>query len=119
MPSAGWTHGKFFNKDDFWDKYHIHYIKDLTSHEDISISSQMNCIFSANPDLTICESKITTYQWVERQESESNKSYKDEFGVERPFLDVFYIDYIESTAGVYYDRYKQGYTSKDFTKSQL
>lgn len=119
MPSAGWTHGKFFNKDNFWDKYHIHYIKDLTSHEDISISSQMNCIFSANPDLTICESKITTYQWVERQESESNKSYKDEFGVERPFLDVFYIDYIESTAGVYYDRYKQGYTNKDFTKSQL
>lgn len=119
MPSAGWTHGKFFNKDNFWDKYHFHYIKDLTSHEDISISSQMNCVYSIQPDMKIMQSKMVTYQWVERSQSESNKKYYDEFGVQRPFLDVFYIDYIKSTAGVYYSKYKEGFTTKDFTISQL
>lgn len=119
MPTAGWTHGKFFNKDNFWDKYHFHYIKDLTSHEDISISSQMNCVFSTKKDLKIMNSDIVTYQWVERSQSESNRPYFDEFGVQRPFLDVFYVDYINSTAGVYYQKYKQGFTSKDFTIDQL
>ena len=119
MPSAGWTHGKFYNKDHFWDKYHFHYIKDLTSHEDISISSQMNCVYAAEPDIQIMQSELVTYQWVERDESESNRKYYDEFGVQRPFLDIFYIDYIKSTAGVYYSKYKEGFTPKDFTAEQL
>lgn len=119
MPSAGWTHGKFFNKDNFWDKYNFHYIKDLTSHEDISISSQINCVFSVEKDLKIFESKVVTYQWVEREESESNKPYFDEFGVQRPFLDIFYVDYIKSTAGVYYQKYQEGFISKEFTEKQL
>lgn len=119
MPNAGWTHGKFFNKDNFWDKYHFHYVKDLTSHEDISISSQINCVFSVEKDLKIIYSNIKTYQWVEREQSESNKSYYDEFGVQRPFLDIFYIDYIDSTAGIYYSRYKEGFITKEFAEDQL
>ena len=119
MPVAGWTHGKFFNKDNFWDKYHFHYIKDLTSHEDISISSQMNCVFSIEPDIKIMQSDLKTYKWIQRSESESNKAYYDENGVQRPFLDIFYIDYIKSTAGVYYQRYKDNFISKDFAKIQI
>ena len=120
MPSAGWTHGKFFNKDNFWDKYNFHYIKDLTSHEDISISSQINCVFSKEKDnLKIAQSDIITYQWVEWLDSESNKDYYDEFGMKRPFLDVFFIDYIKSTAGVYYQKYKEGFITSDFAKEQL
>lgn len=119
MPTAGWTHGKFFNKDNFWDKYNFHYIKDLTSHEDISISSQINCVFSVEKDLKIIESKVLTYQWVEREESESNKPYFDEDGVQRPFLDIFYVDYIKSTAGIYYQKYQEGSVSKEFTEKQL
>ena len=121
MPTAGWTHGKFFNKDNFWDKYNFHYIKDLTSHEDISISSQMNCVFSRekNNHMKILQSNTVTYQWVERDESESNRAYYDEFGVQRPFLDIFYIDYLNSTAGVYYTKYQEGMVSKSFAEQQI
>ena len=120
MPSAGWTHGKIFNKDNFWDKYHFHYIKDLTSHEDISISSQINCVFSREKEtMKVLYLDIITYQWVEREESESNRVYHDEFGVERPFLDIFYIDYLSSTAGVYYSKYKEGLISKQFAEEQI
>lgn len=120
MPSAGWTHGKFFNKDNFWDKYNFHYIKDLTSHEDISISSQMNCIFSREKEtMKIIYSNLVTYQWVERDESESNRVYYDEFGQARPFLDIFYIDYLSSTAGVYYTKYKEGFISPEFAEDQI
>ena len=120
MPTAGWTHGKFFNKDNFWDKYNFHYIKDLTSHEDISISSQMNCVFSREKEtMRILYSKLVTYQWVERDESESNRAYYDEFGIQRPFLDIFYIDYLNSTAGVYYSKYHEGMISKEFAEQQI
>ena len=106
MPSnAGWTHGKFFNLDNFWKKYNIHYTKDMTSHEDVCICTQVEYIRTAY-HLNMYQTDIPVYIWIENPDSLSNRKYTAE-RKERVFLDVFLIDYIESTAGTSYGKYKE------------
>ena len=118
MPqNAGWTHGKFFNLDNFWNKYHIHYIKDLTSHEDVCISTQIEFIRTGfNVDIYQCN--IPVYVWIEDPNSLSNRKYIAE-RKERVFLDVFFIDYIESTAGTSYGKYKETGENKKFVLKNM
>ena len=40
---TSWLHGKFYNLDNFWKAKDIHFIKDLITHEDVAISSKVNC----------------------------------------------------------------------------
>lgn len=104
----GWTHGKFFNVDNFWRRYNVHYIKDLLSHEDVAINSQMACISIEHPEIKIYNSNIITYTWVHREESLSNRKYyyqNEQF--DRPFLDVFFTDYLDATIGVFIQKYKE------------
>ena len=119
MPIAGWTHGKFFNRDNFWDKYKLHYVKDLKSHEDITISSQLNCIFGMDPQIEVINTNLVTYKWVQRDESITNKAYQDESGQNRPFLDIFFKDYLTSTAGIYKERYLNKQISPEFALLEL
>ena len=42
VKQLNWNHGKFYNMDNLWRKYDIHYRDDMISHEDIYISSQVN-----------------------------------------------------------------------------
>ena len=102
---GGWTHGKFFNNDNFWKKYNLYYIKDLKSHEDISISSRVNYIRQSNPELLFCESKLTTYKWNENPNSLSNRQYETADGYSRNFIDVYFLDYLKSTIGVFWEEY--------------
>lgn len=75
MPqNAGWTHGKFFNLDNFWKKYNLHYIKDLRSHEDVCLSTEMEFVRKAY-NVEISSIKLPTYIWVYSPESTSNKKY--------------------------------------------
>ena len=119
MPVAGWTHGKFFNRDNFWDKYHLHYIKDLKSHEDISISSQLNCIFGMDSHIEVINTNLITYKWVQKDDSITNKIYYDKDGVERPFLDIFFRDYLTSTVGIYKERYLNKEISAQFALLEI
>lgn len=107
MPdNAGWTHGRFYNLDNFWNKYGLHYIKDLTSHEDISITTQIEFVRKVYDLTCYTDPKLFTYVWKQSEESLSNRKYTAE-RKERPFIDVFFVDYMESTAGVSYDLYKR------------
>ena len=118
MPqNAGWTHGKFFNLDNFWKKYNIHYTKDLTSHEDVCISTQVEFIRTGY-DVDIYQCDIPVYVWVEDSNSLSNRKYTAERR-QRVFLDVFFIDYIESTAGTSYGKYKETGINKRFVEKNL
>lgn len=112
----GWTHGKFFNLDNFWNKYHVHFIKDLISHQDVSISTQLQCIQIEHPQLLNLKIDMITYNWIGYQESTSNKSYKQpDEDFERPFLDIFYNDYLYSTLGILLQKYKQyNYNNKKY-----
>lgn len=118
MPmNAGWTHGKFFNLDNFWKKYDMHYIKDLTSHEDVSISSQLEFIKNAyNESLYLIN--IPTYLWNYSEDSLSNRKYTLR-KKQRVFIDAFLIDYMESTAGVFYSAYKSTGLIKDFIANKI
>ena len=101
-PNAGWTHGKFFNRD-FWNKYELSYTKDLTSHEDVCLSTQLEYL-RLTYGITYYQIDLFVYIWNEVSDSLSNRTYT-EAGKERVFLDVFLIDYIESTAGISYNLY--------------
>lgn len=119
MPSnAGWTHGKFFNIDNFWKKYDVHYVKDMTSHQDVCISTQLEYIRQTYK-INFYQMDIHTYIWNEVPDSLSNRKYT-EAQKERVFLDVFLIDYIESTAGTSYMMYqKSGGLNKVWVRDHI
>ena len=103
----GWTHGKFFNLDNYWKKYNFHYIKDLKSHEDVCITSLINCVQYANPQLEQYEGNIYVYIWKHYENSLSNQLYFTKDGYQRNFIDKFFIDYLTATIGIIYKNIKK------------
>lgn len=98
-----WNHAKFYNLDNFWKANDIHFKKDLLTHEDIYISSTVNCaIRRVNGDNPLFID-VFCYIWNNRPTSISREKYGD-----HTFLEVFYEDYIKSTGDVYIEQYKQG-----------
>lgn len=113
MPqNAGWTHGKFFNLDNFWKKYNIHYVKDMVSHEDVCISTELEFVRNAF-DVTIYAMNLFTYVWIANPDSLSNRKYVIQ-SKERVFIDAFFIDYVQSTAGIAYQFYKDTGINEQF-----
>lgn len=103
--SLNWCHAKFYNKDNFWDKYGIHFIKDLKSHEDIAICTQVGCALSANvPNYTYI--RVPLYAWTDNPQSVSHAKYTVETETgPREFLEVFYGDYIRATGYTFLEQY--------------
>lgn len=116
-PNAGWTHGKFFNLDNFWKKYNLHYIKDMVSHEDVCICSELEFIRLAY-NIQIYSIDLFTYIWIANPESLSNKKYVIQ-SKERVFIDAFFIDYVQATAGVVYQFYKKTGLNKQFVNQYI
>ena len=95
--NTGWNHGKFYNMDNLWRKYNVHFVKDMKSHEDIYISSIMNVLMEslgAEP----LHISIYTYIWYKRPGSITNTRYKID-GKDHQFLEIFFDDYVRSTSG--------------------
>lgn len=98
--TRNWNHAKFYNLDNFWKRYDIHFKKDLLTHEDIYISSVVNCaIQDANGDNPL-HINIFCYIWNNRPTTISREIYGN-----HSFLESFFKDYIESTARVYLERF--------------
>lgn len=104
IQTRNWCHAKFFNLDNLWKKYNVHFKKDLLSHEDVYITTYTSCC--------LCKIKgadtpyfIDTfcYYWNVEPESLSRRSYNG-----REFIEVFYKDYLDATGSVYLDALKQG-----------
>lgn len=97
--TRNWMHAKFYNLDNFWRKYDIHFKKDLLTHEDICVSSQINCaaVMSGKEPSYF---NIFCYCWMSRPTTISREKYGD-----HSFLEVFFRDYIESTGYTYYDQF--------------
>lgn len=104
--TLNWCHGKFYNKDNLWDKYGIHFIKDLKSHEDIAICSQVSCLLSTDIESYTYLHKAV-YAWTDNPQSVSHAKYtvETEEGP-REFLEVFFEDYITSTGYIYLEQFK-------------
>lgn len=111
----GWTHGKFYNLDNLWNKFKISYPKDLTSHEDIAITTQTNCIFKfLNREATFVDDY--TYIWNFRSDSTSKQIYHDkETNMDYHFLEFYYHDYLKSTGWIYLDQFKKQNIPADYT----
>lgn len=106
--TRNWMHAKFYNLDNFWKKYDIHFKKDLLTHEDICVSSQINCaaVMSGKEPSYF---NIFTYCWMSRPTTISREKYGDHC-----FLEVFFRDYIESTGYTYYDQFIKYGMSPDY-----
>lgn len=113
-----WNHGKFYNRENFWNKYNIHFIKDLLSHEDVAITAQVNCVIQREklPDEEVY---VETAHWLKNPESLSNRPYyyKDE-QFPRVFLEMFYIDYLNSTGTIYLSKLKEALDEPDVWKKE-
>lgn len=96
-----WNHAKFYNRVNLWLANNIHFQKDLLTHEDICISSQINCAMHNIGEPTYID--ISCYNWNNRPTTISRSKYGN-----HSFLEVFYEDYIKSTANVYIDKYLNG-----------
>lgn len=96
-----WCHGKFYNKDNFWDKFNIAFVHDLKSHEDIAICTQVGCALS-NIGNTFTYMNFASYAWTDNPQSVSHAKYFVEGADgQRYFLEVFFRDYLEATGYIY------------------
>lgn len=107
-----WCHGKFYNKDNFWDKYNIHFKKDMKTHEDIYICSTVNCLLNVI-GVNARYLKVVTYKWNVNPNSLSRSTYVNEYGGHY-FLEAHFKDYVDSTGYVYLERYVDDGIEKNY-----
>ncbi len=109
---TGLLHGKFFNRENFWLKYGLHFKKDMFTHEDTYLTSVAKCILgSINHDAL--HISTFTYVWFNNSKSLSNRD-----GV-RYFLEEHFHYYIEGTSEVFREYYEKGLVDKNFTVYHL
>lgn len=101
--TRNWNHGKFYNVDNLWRKFDLHFKKDLKTHEDIYLSALVNYYLGLINDNKPLYIDLITYIWRAYKTSISRTKY-----AKRDFLEVFFGDYLESTGEVYYDRMVNG-----------
>ena len=101
-----WCHGKFYNVDNFWRKYDIHFVKGLKTHEDIAICTQVNCLIDTELN-GYTYLNMPVYLWTANPESLTHENITvDKDGVNREFLEVNFADYIRSTGTLYLEWFK-------------
>jgi len=117
--SLNWCHGKFYNMDNLWKKEDIHFVKDLRSHEDIAICSQVNCVIQREQPPHFRHLNELVYLWTENPQSLSHVTYIDKDagdGYAHTFLETHFNDYIESTGYITLDKFSKGLTSELYAK---
>ena len=105
--TLNWCHAKFYNFDNLWKPQDIHFIKDLKSHEDIAICTQVTCAIIAMglPNYTYFHFPV--YAWTDNPQSVSHAKYTvDTESGPREFLEVFFADYIQSTGYIYLEEFR-------------
>lgn len=99
--TRNWNHGKFYNLDNLWKAYNIHFKKDLLTHEDIYISSCVNSIMETINGDSPLFIDLFTYKWNARPTSVSREKYGN-----HSFLEIFFGDYITSTGYAYLEHFE-------------
>lgn len=106
--TMNWCHAKFYNFDNLWNKEGIHFIKDIHSHEDIAICTQVSCALSKFGSKPLTYFPFAAYAWTDNPKSLTHAEYKVE-GEDEPryFLEVYFKDYLTSTGYIYLEQFKQ------------
>ena len=106
--TTNWMHGKFYNLDNLWKKYNLHYKTNLFGNEDICVSAQVNDVwFRINKDKVDIRNCIIPTLWIEDfvynwrawNDSTSNMMYKNNY------MEEYFIDYLNGVMGTYVDDY--------------
>lgn len=109
---TGLLHGKFFNRENFWNKYDLHFKKDMFTHEDTYLTSVAKCALrQANHDALHIDE--FTYVWFNNSKSLSNRD-----GI-RTFLEEHFHYYMEGTSAVFREYYEKGLVDDQFTVYHL
>lgn len=115
--APGWTHGRFYNLDNLWKEFEVHYQKDLLSHEDVYLTCVLDCITSSLREEGIrCPMYLLdlfTYKWNHYHDSVSHRRYKDGQEIEN-FFEKFFKDYLDATLKVYLNYYNKGVITYSF-----
>jgi glycosyltransferase involved in cell wall biosynthesis len=115
--TMNWNHAKFYNRENLIKAFDVHFKTDLVSHEDIYISSTINCIMNHLHRSPLFIDQYC-YNWVSRPTSVSRTKYGDD-KADHPFLEVFFDDYIASTAMVYFDKYEDHIIDKEYAERSI
>lgn len=94
----GWTHGKFFSAE-WWKKHELGYKKDLKSHEDIYLSTRVDCALRAD-GIKPYYLPITSYKWTAHPDSVSRRE-------DRLFIETHMSEYLEATGYAYLEDYEK------------
>lgn len=99
----GITHGMFFNLDNFWKKYDLHYNCDIKYHEDLYLNNVINTL-EIYENVLIDDVDIKSYIWYRNPKSLGFfRSEPDPDG--RFYLDKSFNYYIRATYEVICDAY--------------
>jgi len=109
---TGLLHGKFFNRVNLWEKYDLHFKKDMFTHEDTYLTTIVKCVMHSigKEPLHI---DIFNYVWFNNSKSLSNSN-----GV-RNFLEENFKYFVEGTSDVYRDYYERGLIDDKWAVRQL
>lgn len=108
----GLLHGKVFNKKNLWDKFDIHFKKDMFTHEDTYLITKIECILHHLKREPL-HLDIFNYVWFNNSKSLSNAN-----GV-RKFLEENFNYFVDAKSNTYKDYYKQGLIDDDWTVYSL
>lgn len=97
--TSNWMHAKYYNLENFWKKNNIHF-PNMKTHEDIHVSSQVNCILARENRQCPLYIDEWCYYWRNWNESFSRTKYPG-----AGFVEYFYEDYLNSTGYVYINDY--------------
>jgi len=100
--NMNFVHGKFYNLQNFWKTFNIHFIEDLKTHEDIAVGTQTKYALHSIEGATVTYIESPVYKWMDNEDSTSNINYvtkKDENGIDHTFLERNYNDWLVSNIG--------------------
>lgn len=112
--TMNWCHGKFYNLENFWKAYNIHFVFNLASHEDSAICAQVSCALHALGDQEVAYFPYAVYAWTDSPNSLCHRTYTTDDGIERSFLETHFNDYLIATAYIYFLKYEENIISKDY-----
>ena len=107
--NRSWTHGNFFNMDNFIKKHDICYMKDLPSHEDIYFSCLTDCILYELGHFNCLHLSLFTYRWYKHEDSTTMNRER-----QRNFIEENLNDYIISVAYPHLREYNRNRISASY-----
>lgn len=109
LNNRSWTHGNFFNMDNFIKKYNICYMKDLPTHEDIYFSCLTDCILYEVNHFRCLYISLFTYRWYKHEDSTTMNRER-----QRNFIEENLNDYITSVSYPHLREYNLGRISAKY-----